>query len=132
MYYLPWWVLLACLLASGLAAYLALRDSALSRRALFALTVVLAPLVLLGAVVAALAVSVMLSVLHERTMDRPEPPARIERTGPTTTVDHPIPVTTAPTASPSATASPSVTASATASATASPTAGARTPPRARR
>ena len=59
MYYLPWWVLLACLLASALAAYLALRGSSLSRRALFALTAVLAPFVLLGAAVAALAVSVL-------------------------------------------------------------------------
>ena len=45
MYYLPWWVLLGCLLASVLAAYLGLRGAAVSPRALFALTVVLAPLV---------------------------------------------------------------------------------------
>jgi hypothetical protein len=83
VYYLPWWALFACMPASALATYLALRDSALSRRALFVLTAVLAPLVLLGAAVAALAVS-----------------------------DHPVPVTTAPTASP--TASPSATASSSA------------------
>ena len=107
MYYLPWWVLLACMPASALAVYLALRDSTISRRALLALTAVLAPLVLLGAAVAALAVSVSLSVLDERLTDHQEPPARIERTQPTTTVDLQAPVTTAPTASQSATASPS-------------------------
>ncbi len=58
VYYLPKRVLLACLPASAFAVYLALRDSALSRRALFALTAVLARLLLLGAAVAALAVSV--------------------------------------------------------------------------
>jgi cytoskeletal protein RodZ len=113
VYYLPWWVLLACMPASALAVYLALRDSAISRRALFALMAVLAPLVLLGAAVAALAVSVSLSVLDERLIDHQEPPARIERTQPTTTVDRQAPATTAPTASPTAssTASPSATAS---------------------
>ena len=72
MYYLPWWVLLACLLASVLAAYLALRGAAVSPRALFALTVVLAPLVLLGAAVAALALSVSLPVLQEDVPDTPK------------------------------------------------------------
>jgi hypothetical protein len=89
VYYLPWWVLLACLLASALAAYLALRDSALSRRALFVLTVVLAPLVLLGATVAALALSVSLPVLAQDVPDalkgaleEPSEEARQERPGP--------------------------------------------------
>jgi hypothetical protein len=109
VYYLPWWVLLACMPACALAVYLALRDSARSRRARFALTAALAPLVLLGAAVAAIAVSVLLSVLGGRLTDHQEPPARIERTQPTTAVDRQIPVTTAPTASP--TASPTATAS---------------------
>ena len=65
MYYLPWWMLLTCLLASALAAYLALRGAVVSRWALFALTAVLAPLVLVGAMVAALALSVSLPVLAE-------------------------------------------------------------------
>jgi PASTA domain len=89
VYYLPWWVLLACLLASALAAYLALRDSALSRRALFVLTVVLAPLVLLGATVAALALSVSLPILAQDVPDalkgaleEPSEEARQERPGP--------------------------------------------------
>ena len=69
MYYLPWWMLLACLLASALAAYLALRGAVVSRWALFALTVVLAPLVLVGAMVAALALSVSLPVLAEDVPD---------------------------------------------------------------
>jgi hypothetical protein len=90
VYYLPRWVLLACLPVSAFAVYLALRDSALSRRALFALTAVLARLLWLGAAVAALAVSVSLSVLHERLVDIPEPPARMESARLTTT-DHPPP-----------------------------------------
>jgi hypothetical protein len=113
VYYLPWWVLLACMPACALATYLALRDSALSRRALFALTAVLAPVVLLGAAVVAIAISVLLSVLDERPIDHQEPPARVGRTQPTTTADRPAPVTTTPTASPIASpmASPSATAS---------------------
>ena len=104
-------MLLACLPASAFAVYLALRDSALSRRALFALTAVLARLLLLGAAVAALAVSVSLSVLHERLVDILEPSVRIER-APHDDRPSTAPVTTDLTASPTAcsTASPSVTA----------------------
>jgi hypothetical protein len=69
VYYLPWWGMLACLLASALAAYLALRGAAISRRALYALTAVLAPLVLVGAMVAALALSVSLPLLPQGVPD---------------------------------------------------------------
>jgi PASTA domain len=89
VHYLPWWALLACLLASALAAYLALRGAVVSRRALFALTVVLAPLVLAGAMVAALALSVSLPVLAEDVpgalkgaLGEPSGEARQEPSGP--------------------------------------------------
>jgi hypothetical protein len=88
VYYLPWWGMLACLLASALAAYLALRGAVVSRRALFALTVALAPLVLVGAMVAALALSVSLPVLAEDVpgalkgaLEEPSEEARQERPG---------------------------------------------------
>jgi ABC-type molybdate transport system permease subunit len=50
VFYVPWWVLLACSLASAVATYLILRrtQAGHSAWALFPLTVVLAPVVLGG------------------------------------------------------------------------------------
>ncbi len=138
MYFLPWWLLLACLAASAFAAYLLLgrTQAGESPWALFSLTAVLAPVVLAGAAVAAIALSTVLSALLEDRSGAPagpssEPPARTERTGTeatpegtdlTTTSERTVPATTAsPTAAPSASPTASPPASPSASA------GARTP-----
>ncbi len=130
MYFLPWWVLLACLAASGLAAYLFLgrTQAGDSPWALFPLTVALAPVVLAGAMAAAVVVSTLLSALLEERIGqhrdpRSEPPPRAEGTGPvpalegtsaeTTTPGRTVPAAGSPSASPSA--SPAASASASAS-----------------
>ena len=117
MHFLPWWVLLACLAASALAAYLLLgrTQAGESPWALFPLVAVLAPVVLVGAAVAAITLSTYLSTLLEDRIVAPrgtseEPPTRTEGTGPeATTPELTVPATTTPSASPGAspTASPS-------------------------
>jgi hypothetical protein len=132
-FYVPWWVLLACSLASAVATYLVLRrtQAAHSPWALFPLTVVLTPVVLVGAMVAALTLSTLLSALVEdrtggaATNPPSEPRAPSERTarGSTTTVEMTQPATTEeeqPTSTATATSSATGTATATATASASP------------
>ena len=131
VFYVPWWVLLACLLASAVATYLVLRrtQAGHSPWALFPLTVVLAPVVLMGAMVAALTLSTLLSALVEdrtggaATNPPSEPRAPSESTarGPTTTVEMTQPATTEeqPTSTATATSSATGTATATPTATAS-------------
>ena len=67
MYFLPWWVLLACLAASAFATYLLLgrTQAGDSPWTLFPLTAVLAPVVLVGAAVVAIALSTLLSAPPE-------------------------------------------------------------------
>ena len=132
MFYVPWWVLLACLLASAVATYLVLRrtQAGHSPWVLFPLTAVLAPVVLVGAMVAALTLSTLLSALVEdrtggaATNHPSEPRAPSERTmrDPTTTVERTQPATTVgqPTSTATATSSATSTATATATATAYP------------
>ncbi len=126
MHFLPWWALVACLAAGALAAYLFLGRTRAgdSPWALFALTAVAAPVVLAGAMAAAVVLSTRLSAaLNDRTASpagRPEPPARAERTSEEATTEGtdlgttPEPTTPA-TGSPSAPASASPSASASAS-----------------
>jgi hypothetical protein len=126
--FLPWWALLACLAAGAFAAYLLLERAQAgdSRWALFALTVIAAPVLLAVAVAAAVVLSTLLSAyLEDRTAapaGLPEPAARTERTeveGNTegtdseTTLERAAPATGGPSAS--AGASPSASASASAS-----------------
>ena len=128
MYYLPWWVLLASLLASALAAYLVLKRTQAgdSPWALFPLTAALASVVLVGAMVAAIALSTLLSAFKEGRTGPPaeasEPRALTDRTrSPTTTVEKTHPATTeeqTTTATAISTASAKATATATATATA--------------
>jgi hypothetical protein len=87
VHFLPWWALVACLAAGALAAYplLGRTQAGDSRWALFALTAVAAPVVLAGAMAAAVVLSTLLSAsLDDRAADSagpPDPPARAERTG---------------------------------------------------
>jgi len=121
---LPWWVLLACLAASAFAAYLLLGRTQASDSpwAHFPLTVVLAPVVLVGTVVAAIVLSTFLFALSEGRIgtltDPSEPPTQTkgkdleaapEGTGVEATLDRTVPATTSPSASP--TASPTASAS---------------------
>ena len=121
MVYLPWWVLLAGLAASAFAAYLLLERTQAgdSPWVLFPLTAALAPVVLLGAAVAGITLSVLLSMLLEDRMAAPtgptEPPSRTERTGAETTLQRAVPAPSTPSASQSASPSASPTASPTAS-----------------
>ena len=127
MHFLPWWALVACLAASGVVAYLLLGHTQAgdSRWALFALTVVAAPVVLTGAMAAAVVLSTLLyAALDDRTAPPTgpsEPAARTERTGAEatneetdlgTTSERAAPATGSPSASPGA--SPSASASASA------------------
>ena len=127
VYYLPWWALLACLVASALAAYLFLRRiprAGDSPWVLFPLTAALAPVVLVGSMVAAITLSTLLSAFVEERTGPPagasEPRAlTTERTrSPTTTVERTHPATTEEQTTTAATATS--TATATATATASP------------
>ena len=121
MVYLPWWVLLAGLAASAFAAYLLLERTQAgdSPWVLFPLTAALAPVVLLGAAVAGITLSVLLSMLLEDRMAAPtgptEPLPRTERTGAETTLQRAVPAPSTPSASQSASPSASPTASPTAS-----------------
>ncbi len=80
---LSWLVVLACLPGCVLAAYLALRDVVASR-ALFPLTLVLAPLLLGVAFVGALALAAALDTPRKGTSSETPPVARpyVERTNP--------------------------------------------------
>ena len=126
MHFLPWWALLACLPASAVAAYLLLSRTQAgdSRWALLALTAAAAPVVLAGAMAAAVVLSTLLSAaLGDRTAapkGRTEPAARTERTGAgatnegtdlTTTSEPTAPATGSPSASPGASPSASTSAS---------------------
>ncbi len=108
MFFLPWWILLACLAGSAFATYLLLKRTQVgdSPWAIFPLTAALAPVVLAGAVVAAIVFSTLLSALLE---DQPSVPSEstgaestfestFERTVPSTTTIR----STSPSASPSA------------------------------
>ncbi len=133
VYYLPWWLLLPCLVASALTAYLVLRPTQAgdSPWALFPLTAALAPVVLVGAMVAALILSTLLTAFVEGRTGAPtdhpsEPRALTERTtrDPTTTVEMTQPATTEdqPTSTATATSSAPGTATATGTATGTATA----------
>ena len=120
VFFLPWWLLLVCLVVSTLATYLLLEGTQAgdSPWALYPLTAVLAPVVLAGVVVVAIGLSTLLSALLE---DRPMPVLE-GMGGETTLVKRAIPFTTStpPSAPPTATPSASPTVSPTASPTASP------------
>ena len=122
MFFLPWWLLLVCLVVSLIATYLLLERTQAgdSPWALYPLTALLAPVVLAGVVVLAIGLSTLLSALLE---DRSTP--ALEGTGAETTlVERAIPFTksTPPSAPPTATPSAPQSASPTASPTASPSA----------
>jgi hypothetical protein len=122
---LPWWLLLVCLVVSAFAAYLLLEGTQAgdSPWALYPLTAVLAPVLLAGMVVVAIALSTLLSaLLEDQSAEPPEGTGAertLERTGPSTTS---TPPSTTPSASPSASPTASPTSSPTASPSASPTA----------
>ncbi len=130
MYYVPLWMLAACLPVSALAIYLGLRDTEISRPLLYVLTVVLSPVLLLGTAFAAVVASTALSAAFEEPAAAPEDPAPRQEPSreqnappdrPEPTVTEPtVPEPTGPTASPEA--SPSASPSASASASASPSA----------
>ncbi len=138
---LSWLVVLACLPGCVLAAYLALRDVVASR-ALFPLTLVLAPVLLGVAFVGALALAAALDTPRKGTSSETPPVARpyVERTNPIaseetfvagkTTVEEgtseetPSPEPTGPLTIPERT---TIT-DATAAATTGPTASPRAPP----
>ena len=129
-FYVPWWVLLGCLVASAVATYLVLRrtQAGHSPWALFSLTAALAPVVLVGAMVVALTLSTLLSALVEdrtgaaATNHASEPRVPSERTtrDPTTTVEMTQPATTEEQPTSTATATSSATGTATPTATAYP------------
>jgi hypothetical protein len=134
VHFLPWWALLACLAASAVAAYLLLERTQAgdSPRALFPLTVLLAPVVLAGAMAAAVVLSTLLfAPLDDRAAGSagpPDPPARAERTGGEATAEgteleatlgrSTAPATGGPSSSPGA--SPGASPAASSSASASP------------
>lgn len=131
MHYAPWWLLLFCLPVAALAAYLALRGTDLSRRTLYALTILLSPVLVVGAAVVAVALSTALFALFEPAPEPSVLPARTEPSspepvGPTPapeeTVSEPTGQTASPAASPSASPAASPSASPAAS-SASPAAG---------
>ena len=130
VYFLPWWVLLACLAASAFAAYFLLGRTQAGDTpwALFPLTAVLAPVVLVGTVVAAIVLSTFLSALSEgqigTRMGPSEPPPQTEGTYPEAAPEGTGAVTTLERTAPTTTTIPSAspTVSPTASSTASPTA----------
>jgi hypothetical protein len=137
---LSWLVVLACLPGCVLAAYLALRDVVASR-ALFPLTLVLAPVLLGVAFVGALALAAALDTPRKGTSSETPPVARpyVERTNPIaseepfvagkTTVEE---ATSAETTSPEPTGPLTIPertiTDATAAATTGPTASPRVPP----
>ena len=128
MHFLPWWALLACLAASAIVAYLLVRRTQAgdSPWSLFALTAVAAPVVLTGAMAAAVVLSTLLSAaleerLGQHRIPRSEPPTRTEGPDPVpapegtraeTPSERTAPAAGSPPASPSA--SPAASASASA------------------
>ena len=122
MFSLPWWLLLVCLVVSALASYLLLErtQAADSPWALYPLTAVLAPVLLAGMVVVAIALSTIVSALLEDQGAGPPD----EGTGAESTLERTVPATrsTPPSTTPSATPSASPTASPSASPASSPTA----------
>ena len=127
MFFLPWWLLLVCLVGSALATYVLLEGTQAgdSPWALYPLTAVLAPVVLAGMVGVAIGLSTFVSALLED--QSAEPP---EGTGAESTLERTVPSTTStpPSTSPSASPSASPTASPTSSPTASPTASPKASP----
>ena len=127
MHFLPWWALVACLAASAFAAYLLLgrTQAGDSRWALFALTAAAAPVVLAGAMAAAVVLSTLLYAFLDAwtaaPTGRPEPAARTERTdAEATTEETDLRTTSEPTAPATSSPSASPGASPSASASASP------------
>ena len=122
VFFPPWWLLLVCLVISTLATYLLLEGTQAgdSPWALYPLTALLAPVVLAGVVVVAIALSTFLSALLEDG----SMPVLEGMGGETTLVERAIPFTrsTPPSAPPTATPSASPTASPTASPATSPSA----------
>ena len=122
VFFLPWWLLLPCLVLGAFVAYRLLERTQAgdSPWALYPLTAVLAPVVLAVMVVVAITLSTFLSALSEdRSMPAPE------GTGAESTlVGRAIPFTTGtpPSAPPTATPSASPTASPAASPASSPSA----------
>ena len=134
VFFLPWWLLLVCLVFSALATYLLLEGTQAgdSPWALYPLTAVLAPVVLAGVVVVAIGLSAFLSaLLEDRSM-----PVLEGMGGETTLVERAIPFTTStppsapPTASPASSPTASPTASPASSPSASPSASATASPKA--
>jgi hypothetical protein len=126
VFFLPWWLLLVCLVASAFVADLLLERTRAgdSPWVLFPLSAVLAPAVLAGALVVAIVLSTALSALSEH---RPGPPpegtgveSTSERTVPATTISTPPSISPSASPSVSPTASPSASPSASASASPSP------------
>src|ERR671916_613653 len=110
VYYVPLWMLALFLPVSALAVYLGLRDAGVSRGLLYFLTVLLSPVLLLGAAFAAVVASTALSAALEEPAEVPDdPPPQREATREPTEQTAP-PATTEPTqpaASPSASSSAS-------------------------
>ena len=134
MFFLPWWLLLVCLVTSALASYLLLERTQAgdSPWALYPLTALLTPVVLAGVVVVAIGLSAFLSaLLEDRSM-----PVLEGMGGETTLVERAIPFTTStppsapPTASPASSPTASPTASPASSPSASPSASATASPKA--
>ena len=119
MYYVPLWLLAACLPVSALAIYLGLRETGLCGPLLYVLSAALSPILLLGTAFAAVVATTAL----EEPIQAPQNPAPQRQPSseptsrePTSPADNPeptVPEATQPAASPSA--SPSASASATAS-----------------
>jgi hypothetical protein len=124
--FLPWWLLLVCLVVSALATYFLLERTQAgdSPWALYPLTAVLAPVVLARMVFVGLALSTFLSALLEDQSAQPTD----EGTGTERTLERKVPATrstppsTTPSASPTASPTASPAASPASSPTASPTA----------
>jgi hypothetical protein len=129
VFFLPWWLLLVCLVVSLIATYLLLERTQAgdSPWALYPLTAVLAPVVLAVMVVVVIGLSTFVSALLED--QSAEPP---EGTGAESTLERTVPapsstppstsLSASPTASPPASPTASPTASPASSPTASPTA----------
>ena len=127
MIFLPWWLLLLCLVGSAFVAYLLLERTQAgdSPWAHYPLTAVLASVVLAGTVFVGITLSTVLSALLEDQSAQPPD----EGTGAESTLERTVPATrstppstTSPSASPSASSTASPASSPTASPTASPNA----------
>jgi hypothetical protein len=100
VYYVPLWMLAACLPVSALAIYLGLRDTGISRLLLYVLTVVLSPILLLGTAFAAVVASTALSVAFEEPAPQQRPSR--EQTAPPEKPEPTVLETTEPAATPAA------------------------------